>query len=403
MLGQQHQESSQTRILSLDVVRGIAIIGVLLVNGPALNGPAYKDSHTFAFQNTLADVWYSKLLYCFANDNFYPIFACLFGLSTAIFMKNKPAFLAQNLLKRRLLSLLLLGILHATLVWWGDILVAYALLGFSLVWLYSKNAHEILLYLLTIASLTIFLSISFYYLNDHPPFPATAKALLTYSQGDFIAVSKQRINDFLGSYIPGYLYGINLFQIVDFLMFYSQLLLCFYFGYWVFVSGWLKKLSTDYVVAKRTALISFALTFVVAIISDSLPLVGEALFAIKGFLRGIFYSSSIIFLCHHSWWLRLCRPFSVIGRMSLTNYLLHNIVLSLVFYSYGLGLYGSFGPFYELPILLSLIIFSMILSSLWLKHFKMGPFEWLWRAAIYGCFPQLKRQQIAKLSVERLL
>lgn len=384
-------QSSQKRILSIDVVRGIAILGILLVNGPALNGPAYKDSHTFAFQNTLADIWYSQVIYSFANNNFYPIFACLFGLSAAIYMATKPEIIAKNLFNRRMAWLLVIGILHACFVWWGDILVVYALLGFTLVGLYQKSANEILAYLMIVISIAVFLSISFYYINDHPPYPASAQALLTYSQGNFVDITRQRINDFLGSYLPGYLYGLTLLQIVDFLMFYCQLIMCFLFGYWVFVSGWLYRLSKDYSVAKRTALITFTLTFVVAIIAESFPLIGEALFVVKGFLRGIFYASTILFLCHHRWWLKVFYPFSLIGRMSLSNYILHNVLLSLIFYGYGLGLYGQIGPFAEAPILLGLMVCSVLFSSLWLKYFNWGPLEWLWRAATQGEFSALRK------------
>ena len=390
--------SSTARIMSLDVVRGIAIMGILLVNGPTLNGPAIKDGFSFAFQNTIADIWYIKIISSFAVANFYPIFACLFGLSGAIFMASKPMDLAQKLLIKRMSVLLIFGFLHATLIWSGDILVVYALLGMSLTYFYRKEPDDLWYYLKIIVMVALILSVSFfYYLPNRQPALGTLKALLIYSQGDFWAVTQQRFMDFLGAYLPGYFYDLDLFQIIDYLMFYVQLYMCLLFGYWVFVSGWLYRITKDYLIAKRTALITFTITFVISIIAESFPLLGEALFVVKGFSRGVFYASTIMFLCHNAVWLKIFYPFSLVGKMSLSNYILHNLLLSLIFYGYGLGLFGQIGPFAQAPILLGLMVFSVLFSSLWLKYFNWGPLEWLWRAATQGEFSVLRKSREVRL------
>jgi uncharacterized protein len=80
------------------------------------------------------------------------------------------------------------------------------------------------------------------------------------------------------------------------------------------------------------------------------------------------------------------KPLGLVGRMSLSNYILHNLCLSLVLYGYGLGFYGRIGPFDQLPLLIALIMFSLIFSFTWLRYFRFGPLEWLWRVATYGIF-----------------
>lgn len=386
----QNLTSSPARIMSLDIVRGIALMGILLVNGPAINGPAIKDGLSFAFQNTQADVIYSNIIYRFAVCNFYPIFACLFGLSAAIFMATRPHN-PQKLLLKRIAWLLFIGIFHASFVWWGDILVVYGVLGFSLVIYYQKKPEEIRDYLMAVILIALVLSLSFYFLHSRQPSRGILESMLVYSQGNFWEVTKVRIADFIGAYVPGYFYHLDLFQIVDYSMFYIQLYMCILFGYWVYVSGWLYRLSQDYHIAKRTTLVTFSITFMIAIVAESFPLLGDALFVVKGFSRGVFYASTLVFLCHHRWWLKVLYPFSLVGRMSLSNYILHNVLLSLIFYGYGLGLYGKIGPFAQAPILLGLMVVSMLFSSLWLKYFHWGPLEWLWRAATQGQFPPMKK------------
>lgn len=382
--------SPSSRIVSLDIVRGVALMGILLVNGPSINGPAIKDGLSFAFQNTTADAVYSNFIYRFAVCNFYPIFACLFGLSAAIFMATRTHN-PQKLLLRRIALLLFMGIFHASFVWWGDILVVYGFLGFSLVLFYQKKASEIRDYLVATILVALVLSVSFYFLHNRQPARGVLESMLVYSQGSFWEITKVRIADFLGAYVPGFFYKLDLFQLIDFSMFYIQLYMCILFGYWVYVSGWLHRISNDYTVAKRTALITFSITFMIAIIAESSPLLGEALFVVKGFSRGIFYASTLLFLCHHRWWLKALYPFSLVGRMSLSNYILHNLLLSLIFYGYGLGLYGKIGPFTQAPILLGLMMLSVLFSSLWLSYFNWGPLEWLWRAATQGEFSPMKK------------
>ena len=84
-------------------------------------------------------------------------------------------------------------------------------------------------------------------------------------------------------------------------------------------------------------------------------------------------------------------PADLAGRMSLTVYLTQTLVMTTVFYGYGLGLYGSVPVWMMLPLAVSLFAVQMVTAHWWMRHFTMGPLEWLWRAATYGYLPALRK------------
>lgn len=376
----------KSQLLSLDIVLGIAILGYLLVNGPTLNSPAIQDSIDFAFQNTKFDVWYSRLIFALAVKSFYPMLAGIFGLSIAMRMHNKP-----KLLIKFMAALLMIGLIHLYLIFWGDTLVVFALLGISLVIFYQRSPKLVLLTLFFSMVVALVLSWLFYHLHNFQPMVGMAKAMMIYQSGNFVDISAQRGKDFLGAYLPGIFYKLDAFQIVDFAVFYVQLYMCLLLGYWTYVSGVFRRLCEDYHFAQRIALISLSLSFMMGIIADSFVIIGQALVVLEGLARANFYACSIIFLAYQPFFRRFFHHFSAVGRMWLTNYIFHNLALSLIFYGYGLGLYGQIGPFAQAPILLGLMLISLMFSSWWLSYFRYGPLEWLLDAATQGQFVTLKK------------
>lgn len=383
--------AQQQRIDSIDILRGLAIMGILLVNGPQLNGSAYKDGTDFAFQSTVMDFWYSKLVFIFAVGNFYPIFACLFGLSVAIFLADKPKFLAPRLHLRRMSLLLMIGIAHAVLVWWGDILVVYSILGTGLVLLNNRTEKEILKTLAVLVIAALVLSVAIFFIHDNQAALFDAKVLRIYQSGDFWTVSKQRAADFMGVYIPGVLFPLDAYRVYSFSLYFLQLGICFVFGFWIYRFNTLKLIFNNYILSRNIVLATGAISFILSLSSALLPELDSALLVANGCFRALFYASFIFYLCHFYTIKKLLYPFSCVGRMSLSNYLFHNICLSLIFYGYGLGLYGTIGPFQQIPILVALMAASLLLSSLWFKYYNFGPIEWLWRAGTYGYFSKLSK------------
>ena len=98
------------------------------------------------------------------------------------------------------------------------------------------------------------------------------------------------------------------------------------------------------------------------------------------------FTAGLVLLSRKATWMNVFAP---AGRMALTNYLSHSIVLPLVFYGYGLGLYGSIG-FMSLFLATAIVGLQVFFSNWWMKQFKFGPFEWLWRSLTYGKFQPMK-------------
>ncbi|MBT8107642.1 MAG: DUF418 domain-containing protein, partial [Gammaproteobacteria bacterium] len=81
---------------------------------------------------------------------------------------------------------------------------------------------------------------------------------------------------------------------------------------------------------------------------------------------------------------RLMDRFAAVGRMALTNYLAHSIILTTVFYGYGFGLYGSVPRFWQMGFVLAVVALQLLWSKWWLERYRFGPVEWLWRSLTYG-------------------
>ena len=88
---------------------------------------------------------------------------------------------------------------------------------------------------------------------------------------------------------------------------------------------------------------------------------------------------------------RLMQRFAAVGRMAFTNYLLHSIILTTVFYGYGFGLYGHIPRLWQMAFVVVVIGLQMIVSPLWLKHYRFGPAEWFWRSLTYWKWQPMRR------------
>jgi len=86
-------------------------------------------------------------------------------------------------------------------------------------------------------------------------------------------------------------------------------------------------------------------------------------------------------------------PFAAVGRMALTNYLLESVLCTLFFYNYTTGLYGRVGPAMALIPTVVLFAAQIVFSNWWLKRYRFGPMEWLWRGMTYGKFPAMRKEE----------
>jgi uncharacterized protein len=114
----------------------------------------------------------------------------------------------------------------------------------------------------------------------------------------------------------------------------------------------------------------------------------------------IFYMSSIVLLFQRKNWESKLKPFAYVGRMALSNYLLQSIVGTLIFYNYGLGLYGKISPALGFPLAIVIFIGQIYLSKYWLQRYQFGLVEWAWKSLTYGKIFRIKNQD--KKEIEKI-
>jgi uncharacterized protein len=143
-------------------------------------------------------------------------------------------------------------------------------------------------------------------------------------------------------------------------------------------------------------------TMFVAGVELAEPMVLSVYSAVAGLGMGVgvpamfaFYTTSIVLLYQKPEWKRSLHVFVPVGRMALTNYLLQTVICTLIFYNYGLGLYGKVGPALGLVLTVAIFLVQIPLSVWWLKRFRFGPMEWLWRSLTYAKLQPMRAKQTA--------
>lgn len=396
----------QERIEVLDVIRGFALLGILIANMPWYNSPAlYSEILGKSLWPGFWDTIASSFVNLFIQGKFYSIFSFLFGLGFAIFYERAMAKTTRpmRLFYRRLFILLLIGLLHAFFIWSGDILVTYALLGFLLPLFFNRKSKTILIWALSLFTVFILFMVLVMGLlalvktMTEGTFTEALQPFLTemegemensfyaFSQGTFTEIMAQRASDSLFGYsglfssvftlFPLFLLGLYAGKRAVFQNIEENLSLIKKIWIWSLVVGLtMSVVKFTY----KNLLGGDVYSFYTAIHT------GAGVFGDTGLC--LFYMTSIVLLCRHEKWKLRLRPLAYMGRMALSNYLFQSIVCTTIFYSYGFGLYGKVGIASGLVLAIIIFALQIVISKYWLKYFQFGPMEWLWRSLTYGKF-----------------
>jgi len=396
--------SLSERILFIDILRGMALFGILAANMRAFFAPIDTYGNIGVLFHGRADVAAQFFIDAFIQGKFVSIFSFLFGLGFAIQMSRAEARGARfmGFYPRRLLALALFGLIHGLLIWAGDILLTYALAG-AILLLFPKRQQKTLLWWAgSLISLPIILSIVFLavYLSPHHPAwmdpkpPNTQKLyaiINTYAHGTVRQILEQNLVEWKRE-LPATLFGI-----------YAAAL--FLLGMWVWRSGIVQRLDEYRPVLKRVCSWCLPIGLIICIFTATVKVViPPGTFSLWGWLAGVLwlpgahilstgYISGLALLYLHEEWRRILLPFAAVGRMALTDYLMQSVLCTLFFYHYTTGLYGSIGP--AVGLLPTVILFGaqVVFSNWWLQRYRFGPMEWLWRGLTYGKFPPLRREE----------
>lgn len=384
--------AGKQRIAVLDVLRGFAIFGILLVNMQGFSSTSYRADNGDRLWPGLVDRIAESLISYGATGKFMILFTVLFGLSVSIQMERSTAaghpFLRLQI--RRLLVLLAIGLVHAHLIWFGDILVSYALAGLLLLLFRRCRARTILIWaivlnVLSFAQLEIHTLRSFSGGAREEPAagvgPASAPAEPSvYARGSFTEITRQRTRDFWND-------NADLHNIVARRL--SFFLLGFYIGR-LGILGDLRRHRRLLRTALRRAVIIGVLAHLAGYVLSLqgwppwMKLLRLPLNMVGNPAMACAYAVAVVFLFQRSTWSRLATPLAAVGRGALSNYLLQSVICTTIFYRHGLGLHGQVGP--AAGMALSVVIFSLqaLASTWWLRRFRFGPVEWIWRSLTYG-------------------
>ncbi len=404
--------SLRERIEILDVLRGLAVCGILIGNVQWFSGYGMMPAELEA-QSPLADRVTHFLVHFFVEGKFYSIFSFLFGFGFALQISRaeERGDLKASLFKRRLFWLLVIGLVHAYLLWAGDILSIYALTGFLLILFRKKTNGSLLKWAFALLAVPVLTYILFYILfaafvspGDLARFEAGRiefwnQAVQKVQQGGYLQI----ITDFNLNYIVGRYMGLF------FDMRLPKLLAMFLLGFYAYRRGFFQNLSSHRPFIRRVLIYGLILGLVGNVAFAALagkeavfPPTPAGIAGVISYAFGVpalafFYIALVATLWQKEVWRRLLAFLAPVGRMALTNYLLQTVICVLIFYGYGFGQFGRVGARTATLIALAIFLFQVLMSALWLKYFSYGPMEWIWRQLTYGrrLNLRLKRQQTA--------
>ena len=392
----------QSRLLNIDIIRGIALLGILLMNIQAfsMNFSAYSNPTSFGDLNGI-NFYVYYFSHLFADQKFMTIFSILFGVGIVLMAENieKKGGNPSKVHYKRMLILAVFGLLHAYLLWFGDILFPYALAG-MIAYTARKKPVKFLF-------MTAFLSIGFcsvvMFLTSFaiplmeeadiqnllavwaPTQEMIDKDILV-NQASWLGQMEHR--NFMASKMQTNVL-FYMFRIVGLMMIGMALFKLDFFG---------ERFSNKRLTI--SAVVAFALGLVLIITGNQANF--DSGWGLDSMMSGIqsnywgsilmaySYMSLLIVFCRSSALMKLKGLLANVGKMALTNYLSHTLICGFIFYGWGLGFYGSFERSDMLLVVIGIWIFQLFFSNFWMSHFRFGPFEWLWRSMTYGKFQPLK-------------
>ncbi len=386
------------RIEILDVLRGVAIGGIFVGNMQWFSGYGFMPD-AMAAQTPFVDQAARFLVHVFIEGKFYSIFSFLFGFGFALQISRAEdrGDLKATVFKRRLFWLLIIGVFHAFLLWSGDILSVYALIGFVLL-LFRKKATESLpkwilgLILAPIAVYVVFLVL---FVSFAPPDVASSvaeakngmwqNAVGVVPNGTYLRIMVDYNLNILAGRWAGLIFEMRL----------PKILAMFLLGFYAYRRGIFRSLANHKNLIHRVLIYCLPAGIVLNLVfayyagresvlpPEPIGLLGVVTygFGVPALALGIIALIVTLWQNHNGQ--KALSIFAPVGRMAMTNYLLQTVVAISIFYGFGFGLYGTTGAAKATVIALVVFVFQVVLSTMWLKFFQYGPMEWIWRQLTY--------------------
>ena len=408
--------AASERLALLDALRGFALLGVFVSNVSLwFSGRVFWPG---AQMKALMEggAWYDKAtvigIQLLVFGKFITIFAFLFGLGFAVQLGRASARGGSvvPVYVKRLLALFAIGVTHLFVIWYGDVLSTYAVLGFSLLLLYKLKDRA----LLWTAGVLAFVSPLVVMLVQRWPQlmgtadPEALKAaqaasgalragvLEAITGGTYLEVVRAQAKYFLGDFVWGVLGLVG------------TLIARFALGLWAGRAGvfhapgqhrrFFRRLLGWGLVMGLTA---SAIGMVVQVLAMRqvikpqeiawLPFVFTLVRHCQELGMASVYVATFTLLFQREAWQRVLGLLAPVGRMALSNYLTQSVVSVVAFYGYGLGLISRLGVAGAVGFALAVFAVQVLVSHLWLSRFQFGPAEWVWRSLTYGQLQPMRR------------
>ena len=402
MTSQASPTAPHERIFGLDVIRGVALLGIYTMNMPMFAAPFFQSRTPVerwpAWWDRAAEWLGDTLLSGKFNSMFSLLFAVGFSIQIERLELRDPER-AISIYLRRLLVLFVLGAVHACVFWNGDVLHLYALLGLLL--LPMRRLRERWLWAVGALCLIYPVALGVHALSTRTPADVArvtellrvmeASSDAAYGRGSFIDAAREHLHGMVFVYSHG-------FTLRSESIFIAQLGTTLVLGLILARRRFFQRAGEHLGALARAQrwLLGVGLctgvvysVWAASVHGPALPtpfgVFAQTCYNLSRVAVMGFYMATLVRAAHNDTWRRRLAPIAAAGRMPLTNYLMQTLIATFIFYGWGLGLWRTVGP--ALQIALAFGIFFVVqvpLSQLWLRHFELGPMEQLWRRLSYG-------------------
>ncbi len=398
------------RVLELDVLRGVALFGVLLMNlvGFARNDMMATSAQLLALPTAAMDGLSNALLTWLVEAKAYTLFAFLFGLGFWLQMKRQESRGAdfERIYVRRLAVLFVFGVAHCLFLWAWDILHLYALAGLVL-FAMRRLGERLMLYLgigLALFVIPVYEAVTeFTSLAEWhgQPSPFTDEAILARQA----ASESGSYGELFREMLP--LSGADYLLSGLFIAWFGWSLGRFLLGAWVGRRGWFQDVPSHLAGFRRVMRIALPAGLIISGLGQLMfvhaggrwlqdwerwQFAGRVVRQLATPVLALGYLCAIVCALHSVRGRRLLAPFADAGRMALTNYVAQSFLIGFVLFGFGpgLALAGRIGTTAVTAIAMVAFAAQVAASRWWMARYRFGPLEWLWRAATYGNWPKLR-------------
>jgi uncharacterized protein len=395
----------------LDILRGIALLGICIANYPMFSLYIFQPPDVLqAMPTAKADMGVGFFHFAFVDGKFYSLFSLLFGIGFSVIL-HRSLQAGRNglaIFYRRVIILICIGLAHLLLLWEGDILMLYGLIGLILPLFRNVSDRNLLICFVCLILFPLVMD-TLKVVSDNKINLSKGLERMAMASDSVKGISPQNFNTWVIDH-PRYSDLLQYNQ--SGILWRYQMLLnnnrifkvlgMFLLGLWVGRKMIYLKLEENKALLKKVRNFGFLLGLPVTVlyawsefsgprIPDPRGLINTAAYALSVVPLSLAYTATIGLAYLRNPSNRFLNAFKAPGRMAMTNYIFQTICGILIFYGIGLGWGATTGAIYVVLIAIGVYLVEMILSHIWLSQFRYGPLEWIWRMLTYGKYLPIKK------------